>query len=176
MLLVRCLKLRLLLKPFWGLSWGPVGGLLGSQEGPGRGSWRLLGPAWGHLGPSWLPLPRFGPFRAPKRAPREANLSPFGTILGPQEGLQEAIWGHFGPQRGSLGAPVGSTGIVTHKRFHMGSCNHLWARNVESLLGVYLTPSFQHSGQTLALRLWGSKGLGGMREAKTIIAEFLQIL
>ena len=112
MLLVRCFKLRLLLKPFWGLSWGPVGGLLGSQEGPGRGSWRLLGPAWGHLGPSWLPLPRFGPFRAPKRAPREANLSPFGTILGPQEASKRPFGVVLGPKEaleGLLWVPVASS-------------------------------------------------------------------
>ena len=111
MRLVRCFKLRLLLKPFWGLSWGPVGGLLGSQEGPGRGSWRLLGPAWGHLGPSWPPLPRFGPFRAPKRAPREANLSPFGDILGPQEASKRP----FGVNLGSKEALWGSCEILCHR-------------------------------------------------------------
>ena len=162
MLLVRCFKLRLLLKPFWGISWGPVGGLLGVP----RGSWEgLLEAAGTSLGASWAKLAPFASiwaFSNPQEGPKRGQLEAIW------DRLPDAIWGHFGPQRGSLGAPVGSTGIVTHKRFHMGSCNHLWARNVESLLGVYLTPSFQHSGQTLALRLWGSKGLGGMREAKTI--------
>ena len=99
----------LALRPFWGPSWRPFGGLLGGPFGQNlvlRSAKSLQDPSWSTF---FLPL---GPSRAPQRALRR----PLETPSGPRE-VPEAIqrpkmtpkWTPLGTKSSYIGASLSSS-------------------------------------------------------------------
>ena len=144
--------MRLFSKPLWGLSWGPFGGPSGALVGPKRArKWALggsLGPPGanlGQVGPSWLDL---GPLGSPKWPPGGPRGGPTRPANGPPKGVDMA------KDEGQRNPEKHQTKNINHRQINCA---------LVCLVGLLLRLS-----DHISLRLSGSKGLGGMREAKTI--------